>query len=173
MATDKSEPRIGLIVKVGVLSVVTLGVLRVALDTYFDHEARAEQQRKIGEAKPDGLLNLRADEKARLGSGPMPIDKAMEQLAVRGRLGLGSEVTPKMSHDMAPLQGWVKMPAEVPPTMMAAADGGAEVAADGGGATVGDGGIPLSAGHERVLDRRHLEGGVAVGADAGAPKKKP
>jgi len=173
MATDKSEPRIGLIVKVGVLSIVTLGVLRVAFDAYFDHEARAEQQRKIGEAKPDGLLNLRADEKTRLGSGPMPIEKAMEQLAVRGRLGQGPETAPKMSHDMAPLQGWLQMPSQVPSTMMAAADGGTDVAADGGGASVGDGGIPLTAGHERVLDRRHLEGGVPVGADAGAPKKKP
>ncbi len=160
MATDKSEPRIGLIVKVGVLSVVTLGVLRVGLDTYFDHEARAEQQRKIGEAKPDGLLNLRADEKQRLGSGPMPIDKAMEQLSVRGRLGLGPDVTPKLSHDMAPLQGWVKMPAEVPATMMAAADGGPEggreLAADGGGTPLGN----------------QPEGGMAARVDAGATKKK-
>jgi hypothetical protein len=157
MATDKSEPRIGLIVKVGVLSVVTLVVLRVALDAYFDHEARAEQQRKIGDAKPEMLLSLRADEKQRLGSGPTPIDQAMQQLAVRGRLGLGPEVTPKGLHDMAPLQGWVKMPAEVPSAMMAAADGGAERAADGGSASVAN----------------QREGGTGARADAGATKKKP
>jgi hypothetical protein len=160
MATDKSEPRIGLIVKVGILSIVTLGVLRVAFDTYFDHVARAEQQRKIGEAKPDGLLNLRADEKQRLSSGPTPIDKAMEDLAVRGRLGLGPEVMPKPSHDMAPLQGWVKMPAEVPSAMMAATDGGAELSAEGGGAPVAN-------------QAHDTEGGIRARVDAGATKKKP
>ncbi|MDP9148497.1 MAG: hypothetical protein M3O36_00935, partial [Myxococcota bacterium] len=119
MATDNSEPRVGVILRVAILAVVTLVVLRAALVSYFDHSAQAEEERKMGQVKPEALMQLRADEKERLSSGPMPIDKAMQQLAARGRTA-SPEIRPTPSKDLAPLQGWIKMPSQVPGSMEAA-----------------------------------------------------
>jgi len=119
MATDNSEPRTGLIAQIAVLAVVTLIAVHTALVSYFDRVKREEEFKKIGAAPRDALMSLRAEESQRLTSGPMPIDKAMQQLVERGRMGAGSEIAPTESKDMAPLQGWSKMPAAVPPPMMA------------------------------------------------------
>jgi hypothetical protein len=119
MATDSSEPRVGLIAKVGVFSIVVLLATRAALGTYFDFMEQSEKQRKIGLVKPEALMSLRAAESASLLSGPMPIDKAMAQLASHGRMGIGPELAPSASRDVAPLQGWAKMPSEVPLPMLA------------------------------------------------------
>jgi hypothetical protein len=49
----------------------------------------------------------------------MPIDKAKEELAAKGRMGASTMIVPSISRDVAPLQGWSKMPGE-PPAAMAA-----------------------------------------------------
>jgi hypothetical protein len=118
MAIDKSEPRSGLILKIGVLAVATLVAVHASLVAYFDHIAQAEEHRKFGDVKPEALLSVRASEKERLSSGPVPIEKAMRELATRGRTA-SPEIVPSASKDLAPLQGWSKMPAEVPPAMTA------------------------------------------------------
>jgi hypothetical protein len=153
MATDQSPVRFALIVKVAVFSIVTLGVIRIALAAYFDHYVQAEELRKVGEAKPEALLALRADEKERLTGGHTPIDSAMQQLARHGRMNMSGELTPTPSHDLGPLQGWVKMPAEVPARMEAAADAGALIEAP-------EAGIPQAG-----------DAGPAKNAPAGAPSK--
>src|SRR5271166_1047127 len=130
MATDSSEPRVGLIAKIGVFAIAVLLVTRALLGSYFDREVQAELQRKVGSAKPEALMSLRASEGARLASGAMPIDKAMAQLSSRGRMGLGPELAPGASKDVAPLQGWAKMPSEVPPAMTAAPPAPAVVSGD-------------------------------------------
>ncbi|HXN32217.1 MAG TPA: hypothetical protein VN894_10160, partial [Polyangiaceae bacterium] len=84
MATDKSQPRVGLIFKIGALASVVLFAVHAFLVSYFDDVAQAEEHRKFGDVKPEALLNARADERGRLASGPVPIDKAMQQLAARG-----------------------------------------------------------------------------------------
>jgi len=158
MATDKSEPRIGLIIKVGALAVFTLIAVHAALSTYFDRMAQGEEFRKIGSAKPETLMSVRADEKQRLGSGPMPIDKAMHDLALHGRTGTSPELMPKPSMDTAPLQGWIQMPGEVPAPMLAASSQSAQpapsasAAADGGAAPAsGDAGARDSAAPKRPI----------------------
>ncbi len=151
MATDSSEPRVGLIAKVGVFSIVVLLGTRAALGTYFDFMEQAEKQRKIGLAKPEALMSLRAAEGASLSSGAMPIDKAMAQLASRGRMGIGPDLAPTASRDVGPLQGWAKMPSDVPLGMLADA-GSAEAVA-----TISDAGA----------GKPH-DAGRAIGADAGA-----
>jgi hypothetical protein len=147
MATDKSEPRSGVILKVGALSIVALVAAHATLVAYFDHIAQAEEHRKFGDVKPEALLNMRADEKERLSSGPMPIDKAMQQIAARGRMGASLDIVPTASRDLAPLQGWSKMPAEVPGAMTApreatAATAGAPPMVDAGAAAFVDGAAP-------------------------------
>jgi hypothetical protein len=141
MATDKSQPRVGLILKIGALAIVTLLVVHATLVAYFDDVAQAEEHRKFGEVKPEALLSVRADERSRLSSGSMPIDKAMQQLAARGRTAASPDIMPSASKDLAPLQGWTKMPGVVPPAMTAPepppvlgppGDAGAAVRIEGG-----------------------------------------
>ncbi len=79
----------------------------------------------------------------------MPIEKAMQTIVAHGRMGASPDIMPSASRDLAPLQGWSKMPAEVPPAMMAAppatVDAGAHAVApgDAGSRTMGtDAGAP-------------------------------
>jgi hypothetical protein len=109
---------------VGVTAVAVLIAMHTGLVAYFDRQARAEEYRKIGSAKPGALMDVRSDEKQRLMMGPMPIDKAMQILDERKRAGASPDIMPSASLDTAPLQGWVKLPSEVPmpiQTMAAAA----------------------------------------------------
>jgi hypothetical protein len=85
---------------------------RAVLQAYFDRMERAEITRKIG--TNDALISLRAEEKQQLSAGAMPIDKAMQMLAAKGRMNLSPDVMPSASKDKAPLEGWTKMPGQVP-----------------------------------------------------------
>jgi hypothetical protein len=117
MTSDKSDPRVGLIVQVGVLAIVTLIVTHMTLSAYFDRVNRAEVQRKVG--VPEALMSLRADEKERLNAGAMPIDQAMQTLSTKGRMAASPDIMPSASKDLAPLQGWTKLPGQVPAAMNA------------------------------------------------------
>jgi hypothetical protein len=113
MASDKSDPRVGLILQVGVLAIVTLLGTRAFLQAYFDRAERAEIARKMG--TPDSLISLRAEEKQALNAGPVPIDKAMQMMAAKGRMNASPDIMPSASKDKAPLEGWTKLPGQVPP----------------------------------------------------------
>jgi hypothetical protein len=119
MATDKSPPRAGLILKGSVIAIATLIATHSALVAYFDHYAQAEEQRKFGDMKPEALMSLREAEKERLHAGPVPIDKAMQQLAAGGRTA-SPDIMPTASKDLAALQGGTLMPSQVPPEMTSA-----------------------------------------------------
>jgi hypothetical protein len=116
-----TEPRVGAIAQVAVVAIVTLLLTRAGLISYFDSMERAEAYRKSGSLPTTALDSLRTDEKQRLTTGAMPIDKAMQALASKGRTGAGPDIMPvaSASKDLAPLQGWVRMPAAVPPAMSA------------------------------------------------------
>jgi hypothetical protein len=130
MATEPTDPKTGLIARLGVLAIVTLILVHAGLNAYFDRMAKAEERRKV--STPDALNSLRTDEKSRLMSGSLPIDKAMQQLVDKGRMNAGAAITPTVSKDVAPLQGWTKLPGEVPPAMTAAPAPSSESSADGG-----------------------------------------
>jgi len=133
MATDKSEPRIALIGKIGVLAIVTLVGVHFALAAYFDRAAQAEMQRKYGDIQPDALISVRADEKQKLTSGPVPIDQAMQMLGQKGRMGASPAIVPAPEKvDISPMQGWIKMPAQVPAPLEAAASAAAPTPAPSG-----------------------------------------
>jgi hypothetical protein len=117
MASDKQDPRVGLIFQVGILAMVGLLASRAFLQAYFDRMDRAEVARKL--ETPGALVNLRADEKARLTTGATPIDKAMQMMAAKGRMGASPDIMPSASKDVAPLQGWTKLQGQVPPAMTA------------------------------------------------------
>jgi len=117
MATESSAPRTGLILKLAGVCLFTLVAVHGLLGAYYDRMAKAEELRKLG--TPDALVNLRADEKTRLTSGQMPIDQAMKALTDKGRMAVSPAIAPTVSKDLAPLQGWSKLPGEVPSEMTA------------------------------------------------------
>jgi hypothetical protein len=119
MAAESPDPKVGLIAQIGILSVGTLIVVHMGLTSYFDHMTRAEIYKKVGSVQPDALMSVRADERQRLNSGPMPIEKSMQTLIAKGRMGAAPELAPSASKDVAPLQGWTQLPSEVPAAMMA------------------------------------------------------
>jgi hypothetical protein len=75
--------------------------------------------------KPRALTRIRASEERRLTEGPLPIEKAMEELTSKGRMGLPTELLPLASADLAPLAGWAFLPHDVPEWMLGGPDSGA------------------------------------------------
>jgi len=167
MAFDKSEPRVGLIFQIGLFVVVTLVGIRAALISYFANISSDEEHRKIAMVVPTALLNLRADEDQRLKSGPMPVEQAMQAIVAHGRMGASPDIMPSASRDMGPMQGWMKMPNEVPSQMTAAmeSDGGAPAAPATSAAP--DGGAP----HAAAPGAHGPANGPITPAPPGTPKK--
>jgi hypothetical protein len=167
MATDKSQPRVGLILQVGALACVILLVVHAALVSYFDHMAHGEEFRKIELAKPQALLSVRSDEKQRLTRAAMPIDKAMQIMSTtEGRGSTGAGLMPRPSMDVAPLQGWMQMPSEVPVAMTVDAGALAPAGSDGGEGSTDAGVAPARPG--RDLDGGELR--TPLSGDAAAAK---
>jgi hypothetical protein len=141
VATDATPPRHALILGIAIASALTLGTLKLIFDWYYKSVMEAEVAAKA--APPMELKAARLAEQQRLTSGPMPIDKAMQDLA-KSREAL---ITPEQSTDEGPLVGWSKSPRPVP-APAAAGDGGAMVApaADAGAMVAGDAGVTPTAG---------------------------
>lgn len=107
MATDKSEPRIGLIVGIGLLSIVTLVGLRVLLQSYFITVTEDEQRAKVFGQPARQVQHLREAEQQQLAGGPMPIDRAVRALGEGAR---PAGISPQPSTDWGALQGWTQRP---------------------------------------------------------------
>jgi hypothetical protein len=104
MATDETPPRHALILGIAFASVVTLATLKFIFDSYYQHVMEAEVAAKA--LPPVELQAARLADQQRLAAGPMPIDRAMQDLAkARGTL-----ITPEQSADEGPLVGWSKLP---------------------------------------------------------------
>jgi hypothetical protein len=151
MATDKSEPKMGIIFRIAILLIITVLGTRWALMSYFDDMARGEFHRKMGEAASPGLVSLRASERERLMSGSLPISAAMQHMATQGRANVSPDIAASASHDTAPVAGWSKMTNEVPAAMTAPpppppADSAA-ASPDAGAKLPVDAGAPARKGH--------------------------
>lgn len=124
MASDQSPPRNGLILGIAVASVFTLGTLKFVFDSYYRYIMEEEVAAKA--APPTEIRAARLEEQQKLATGPMPIDKAIQEVA-KEREAL---IQPQQSTDDGPLIGWSKLPHNVAPTVpTTTADGGAAVAA--------------------------------------------
>ena len=164
---DQSPTQNKLIVTVGLLAVFTLVSLRFIIGSYYISMTEAEAHENL--AAPEQLMQLRAEQNKALAQSPVPIDVAMKNLATSGRDNAPALITPQQSNDLAPLQGWSKLPHEAPvfapppppptPTPMVG-DGGVLLAADGGVMRDSDGGA------------MHLatDGAVHLATDAGAQR---
>lgn len=122
MATDKTEPKVGLIVKIGVLAIVSVVGVRIGLVSYFRASLAEERQRKYEMQQPDILQKVRDDEAKAMGN----VEASMKAMA-GGQRAAGIE--PKQSNDMAPMEGWRLMPRPVPAAPAEVPDAGAPATA--------------------------------------------
>jgi hypothetical protein len=158
MATDNSPVQNRLIIIVGAMTVITLVGLKFVFDSYFASMTDEVLLAKL--APPNELLASREADRKKLAGGTMPIDKAMAELAAKGRTldSLGPDLAPRQSDDLGPMAGWVKLPRPTPRSELPAPAG------DAGATTVPpapDAGVHAAAGDAAAP--------AAPKGDAGAP----
>lgn len=106
-----------------IVALVVLLALLGAAGFFGAKSYRAKRRSDAGlaavDARPDARVAVRAADEASLRAGPLPIDEAIQSLAIRGRLGLGERLSPKQSTDVAPLMGWVYLTHDIPEAMTA------------------------------------------------------
>lgn len=111
MATDNTPPKVGLIAKIGILSIAILLAIRLGLVSYFHSISDDERQLKYVEmAQSRGLQDLRNEEAKRLAN----VQASMDTLAAKGRVEPGIEpkpASPESAKDT--LTGWMQMPKAV------------------------------------------------------------
>ena len=166
MATDKSEPKIGNIVKIAVVSIVTLLAIRLGLVTYFNHMFDNERRMKYVEmGMPKDLKDLRADEAKRLSG----VDQSMQMLATKGRMEPGIEPQqPKAENAKDTLMGWMQMPrvsddAAAPPAPATTSHD----ATDAGAAATGDAATPNATGDAGAPAQ--IDAGGTITTPSGTP----
>lgn len=130
MATDKSEPRIGIIVQIAVILVVGVIVARFGLASYFKAMLHKEEQKKVATIGAEEFSKRRQAERAALDS--VSLDKGAALLGKPDRGPLAATST----KDLGPLEGWSQAPMDAGPFRViepvVEAGTGAEVVTDGG-----------------------------------------
>jgi hypothetical protein len=146
MAHESANPKIRVMFVIAIFSALTLAVLDQIFKSYFSMMMEEEESEKVLTVPPTQLNNLRAQEQQRLTSASLPIDRAMKELATRGREDPAlkdlakTDISPQPSNDQAALVGWNGLGREAgaapaveqdaAPTM--AMDGAVPLAADAG-----------------------------------------
>jgi len=114
MATDRTEPPIGRIVGITLLSLGTLISLRFAFQSYFIQNYELRQQEVVLGQPASTLAAARADAQQKLGG----LNAAMDAIAG----ARPASITPAPSTDIAARQGWglAPRPYTAPPAPVAA-----------------------------------------------------
>lgn len=170
MATDNSPVQNKIIIAVGLGAIVVLVGLKFVFDSYYSILTAETTKEKL--APPVQLAELRSAEVKALGAGAMPIDKAMGEIANRGRANVSPDLVPTQSEDMGPMVGWSKLGRTLPPrpTAMAATMG------DAGASATGDAAAPLAtdaAATPLVTDAAAGSTPTTTATDAGAAPAPP
>lgn len=105
-AYDDSQPRNGTILFYAVLTVILLTLLRFALDSYFAKMMDAEYHEKVGIRGLEQVEGMRAREAATLQKNG--IDRAMQSLAQRGRVG-SQAISPESGAGKPAVSGWTQL----------------------------------------------------------------
>jgi len=80
--------------------------------TYIDRQ----YHQQLAEAGPhESVLAARDEEQKLFAQGKMPLDQAMQRLAMRGRVGF-TTIAPAPSEDLSALSGWIRLPGFKPVT---------------------------------------------------------
>nr|MDQ3032913.1 hypothetical protein [Myxococcota bacterium] len=111
---DDTPPRNRVIMTYTVLAVITLVGLSFVFDSYIDVSRRGVRREHLAESQAGLVLEAyREEQYERLARGPMPIERAMEELVRRDRRALPL-IRPTASDDQGPLQGWTQLPRAYP-----------------------------------------------------------
>jgi hypothetical protein len=87
-------------------TLIGLFVLHAWYASYID----VSYHERFNQAGPyESVVAARQQEQAELAGGKIPIDKAMTQLAQRGRGNFGS-ISPSASTDLSAISGWIYYP---------------------------------------------------------------
>ena len=84
MATEaetRQDMNVPMIVTVALLSIVLLVVIVVSVDAWFHYEIARVRDTKSADAVYPELASLQQTQQAHLDTAPIPIDRAMEQVA--------------------------------------------------------------------------------------------
>ena len=156
MAHETSTPKIRTMLIVAAFSAMSLAIFDQIFKSYFHMMMEEEEAEKVLTVPTTQLTALRAAEQQRLTSATLPIDRAMKELATRGREDPAlkdlakTDITPQPSNDNGAQVGWglaaksaaPAAPAPPAPTdHMAPGDHGA-MAGDAGATSAGDAGAP-------------------------------
>ena len=99
MATDNSPPKIRVILTIAFSSVVILGALNFVFRSYFQMMTEEAEHQHLRPA--EALIKLREGEQKNLTTGALPIDKAIAELASKGRESEGlKDIAPQQSTDL-------------------------------------------------------------------------
>jgi hypothetical protein len=149
MAGEQSSPKVRMLLTIGIVAVCLLVAVKFALESYYLDVTENYERTLL--PKTTQIDSIRAEERANLDKGPIPVSVAMQTLATKGRDNASAAIDPQPSDDPSPLIGWAQIPHAGPmPTLApipttpepAAADAGAMAAGDAGatGMATGDGG---------------------------------
>jgi hypothetical protein len=105
-AYDASQPRNGTILFYAVLTVVLLGLLHFALESYFAKMMDAEYHQKVAIRGLERVEAKRAEDIAKLQQGG--IDRAMQSIAQRGRTA-SQAIVPESGQGKPAVTGWTQL----------------------------------------------------------------
>jgi hypothetical protein len=109
---DDTPPRNRVIFSYTMLGVITLVGLKFVFDSYLDSSRRDVRRDHIEASHTQVVLDAyRAEQRLRLSGGPMPIDRAIQEIGRRGRTAF-PQLRPMPSEDREPLIGWAQLPRE-------------------------------------------------------------
>ncbi len=143
MAHETANPKVRFMVILALASAVTLVLFDMMFKSYFTMMMEEEERAKVLTVPPTQLHNLRAAEQQRLTSTQLPIDRAMRELATRGREDPAlkdiakTDISPQPSNDMGALVGWSLMAKDAGP-VPTTPEHAPSPAADAGTATATD-----------------------------------
>ncbi len=165
MAHESSNPKVKVLILAAIGAAISLALFDVVFRSYYTAMMEGEESEKVLTVAPKQLIELRAAEQQRLTAAALPIDRAMKELATRGREDpalkklSAADITPEPSNDNGAVVGWGLL-VTAPPAAATPGPTDHLAAGDAGPTSMGggDGGTPLATD----------SGAHAVGSDAGA-----
>src|SRR5450432_1660156 len=120
MAHESSNPKVRVLLIGAFAAAISLALFDQIFRSYYNSMMEEEESEKVLTVAPKQLLDLRTAEQARLTSAALPIDRAMKELATRGREDptlkdlAKADITPEPSNDNAALIGWGQLAPKAP-----------------------------------------------------------